>query len=225
MSPGHEPGSAEGSSATNFSAESSPTAHWWLGAVTREERRGELLAAFDLAERGLAEHPDDLPLKHRAVLVLARAGATEEAARRFERYGLVGIADEDVAALGARIAKDAALSVPSGADRRGEAARAAQLYGAIFERTGNYYPAVNAATLWLLAGDVARARALAEAVLRLLATNPEDSYYAAATEGEAWLLLGEPSAAREALERAYRLHGGDYSALATTRRQLRSPAA
>src|SRR6516164_4511052 len=58
----------------------------WLDAVRREERRGELLAAFDLAERGLSEHPDDTALKHRAVLALARAGATEEAARRFAEY-------------------------------------------------------------------------------------------------------------------------------------------
>ncbi|HEY4827242.1 MAG TPA: hypothetical protein VIH85_10755, partial [Solirubrobacteraceae bacterium] len=58
------------------------SAAWWLDAVRREERRGELLTAFDLAERGLEEHSADVNLKHRAVLVLARAGATEEAARR-----------------------------------------------------------------------------------------------------------------------------------------------
>jgi len=29
----------------------------WLEAVLRSERRGELLTAFDLAERGLVEHP------------------------------------------------------------------------------------------------------------------------------------------------------------------------
>src|SRR5579862_8772354 len=81
----------------------------WLEAVRREERRGELLSAFDLAEGGLAEHPDDLSLKHRAVLALARSGATEEAARRFAEYGLGGVEDEDVAALRARIAKDYAL--------------------------------------------------------------------------------------------------------------------
>ena len=54
---------------------------WWLEAVLDQERRGELLAAFDLAERGLSEYPDDVRLKHRAVLALARTGATAEAAR------------------------------------------------------------------------------------------------------------------------------------------------
>ena len=62
----------------------------WLELVTDAERRGELLRAFDLAERGLAAHPRDVALKHTAVLALARAGATDEAARRFEEYGLGG---------------------------------------------------------------------------------------------------------------------------------------
>jgi hypothetical protein len=43
----------------------------WLAAVREAERRGELLSAFDLAERGLAEYPEDIWLKHRAVLALA----------------------------------------------------------------------------------------------------------------------------------------------------------
>jgi hypothetical protein len=194
---------------------------WWLDAVKREERRGELLAAFDLAERGLDDHPDDLPLKHRAVLALARAGATEEAARRFEEYGLAGVPDEDIAALRARIAKDTALAT-TGARRQRLAARAAELYGAIADRTGGYYPAINAATLWLIAGKADRSRGLATTVLDLLARAGEESYYAAATEVEARLLLGEGEAAREALERAAAQCGDDYGALATTRRQLRT---
>jgi hypothetical protein len=197
------------------------TAAWWLDAIKREERRGELLAAFDLAERALAEHPDDLSLKHRAVLALARAGATNEAARRFDQYGLVGIPDEDIAGLRARIAKDFALGT-EGARRRREAARAAELYGAIFDRTGGYYPAINAATLWLVSGKAARARKLAAAVLDLLAASGDGSYYAVATEAEAHLLRGDEAAAQEALERAAALHGEDYGALATTRRQLRT---
>ncbi len=200
-----------------------PTQHssgWWLEAVKLEERRGELLSAFDLAERGLAEHPDDLWLKHRAVLALARTGATDEAARRFEQYGLSDVPDEDVASLEARIAKDLALAA-DGSERRGGSARAARLYAAVFDRTRGYYPAINAATLWLVAGDLPRARELAAVALELLAAEGSESYYAAATEAEARLLRGETGPARGALERAARLHGQDYAALAGTRRQLR----
>ena len=193
----------------------------WLEAVKREERRGELLTAFDLADRGLAEHPDDLWLKHRAVLALARAGATEEAARRFAEYGLGDVGDEDVASLHARIFKDLALAAEGG-ERRRRAAAAADLYGAVFERTGGYYPAVNAATMRLLAGDGAAARELAAAVLGLVAASGEDSYYAAATEAEAQLLLADEAGAGEALGRAAARNRDDYGALATTRRQLRT---
>jgi hypothetical protein len=197
------------------------TAAWWLDAVKAEERRGELLTAFDLAERGLAQHPEDTWLKHRAVLALARAGATEVAARRFDEYGLAGIPDEDVAALHARIVKDLALST-GGGERRPQATRAAALYEAVFERTGGYYPAVNAATLWMIAGDHPRGLGLAGRVLEILTSAADaDSYYAAATEAEARLLREEVDAARGALERAAALHAGDYGALATTRRQLR----
>jgi class 3 adenylate cyclase len=195
----------------------------WLEAVRREERRGELLAAFDLAERGLNEHPEDLALKHRAVLALARAGATHQAARRFVEYDLAKVEDqnEDVAALRARIAKDTALSM-KGDERRARALRAAELYAAIHVRTAGYYPAINAATLSLIGGDVARSRELAELVLGLLAASGEDSYYSAASLAEAQLLLGHVAPAQKALELAGDRHGGDYSALATTRQQLRA---
>ena len=193
----------------------------WLEAVKEDERRGELLAAFDLAERGLADYPGDIGLKHRAVLALVRAGATEEASRRFTLYALDQVQDEDVAALRARIAKDRALA-SDGVAQRVRAARAAALYAEVFARTGGYYPAINAATLWLVAGDAHRSREIAARVLQILARSDEESYYAAATKAEAELLLGLPKEAQEALEQAAALHARDFGALATTRRQLRT---
>jgi class 3 adenylate cyclase len=200
----------------------SRTASGWLEAVKGAERRGELLTAFDLAEQGLAEHPDDLWLKHRAVLALARAGATGEAEQRFLRYGLLAFAEqeEDIAALAARISKDLALDAPFDG-RRAQALRARDRYRAIHARTGGYYPAVNAATLSLVAGEPEAAREFARAALDAARGSEEGSYYAAATSAEAHLLLGEEPAAVVALERAAAIHGDDYASLATTRRQLR----
>jgi hypothetical protein len=201
-------------------AGSTRSAAEWLDAVLAEERRGELLTAFDLAERGLEEHPDDLPLQHRAVLALARAGSTDQAAQRFERYGLAADRSEDVRALEARIAKDVALAA-AGEERRRLALRSAALYEAIFADTQGYYPGVNAATLRLVAGDTQGAEALAARVLEILRAGDDHGYYAVATEAEAQLVLGDLDAATAAVERAAGLHGGDHAATATTRRQLR----
>jgi Tetratricopeptide Repeats-Sensor len=191
-----------------------------LAAVADAERRGELLAAVDLAEQGLEEHPGEPELQYRAVLALARAGSTEQAALRFEEYGLREVGTEDVLALEARIAKDVALAA-GGEERRLLALRSAALYAQAFAATGGYYPAINAATLMLVGGNVEASRTLARTALERLHETGEHDYFAAATEAEARLLLGEAGAAREALERAAELHGGDYGAVSTTRRQLR----
>jgi class 3 adenylate cyclase len=199
---------------------SPPSLDGWFEAVIDAERRGELLTAVDLAEQGLAEYPEALWLKHRSVLALARAGATEEARARFHRYRLDEVGDPEIAALGARIAKDRALGSDA-ADRPRLAAGARDLYQELYDRGGDYYPAINAATLSLVAGDPGRARDTAHSVLGILRGSAEVSYYAAATEAEAHLILGDLHAAGDALRRAAARHGGDYGALATTRRQLR----
>src|SRR4051794_9624322 len=142
-------------------------------------------------------------------------GSTGEAARRFVDYGLTGIEDEDVAALQARIAKDQAIAAGGGFDG------AAALYETIFRRTGGYYPAVNAATLYLLGRQNEVATKLAHEAASALERSGDDSYYAAATAAEIALVLRKPDVANDQLRRARDLNGGDYSALATTRRQLR----
>jgi hypothetical protein len=200
-------------------AQSRHTPAEWLQRVAREERRGELLAAFDVAQRGLAECPDDVRLRYRAVLSLARAGATAEAERRFDQYGLAMVDDEDVASLRARIAKDLALAANGEARRRGAAA-AARRYDEVFVRTAGYYPAINAATLWLVAGERERAERLAELALKG-AERATPSYYSCATQAEALLILDQCDAAQAAVWSAVQLSDGDLGALATTRRQLR----
>ena len=153
------------------------------------------------------------------MLALARVGSTGEAARRFEAYGLGDLGDEETQALGARIAKDVALSAEVD-DRLSLALDSARQYEAIFHRTGAYYPGVNAATMQLVAGQARESRALAHRVLDALAGEGDGSYYAAATEAEARLLLGDEDGARATLERAATLRA-DHGAVATTRRQLR----
>src|ERR1700683_1222110 len=86
----------------------------WISEIHDANARGELLQAFDLAERALEEFPDDAVLRYNAVLALARAGATRQARTRYDRFKLGDLiairpADAfivDIAAIDARIAKD-----------------------------------------------------------------------------------------------------------------------
>jgi hypothetical protein len=191
----------------------------WLARVRGHEARGELLLAYDTALQALAEHPDDLWLAHRAVLNLAKAGATARAESEFARLGLARSQETEVAALAARIAKDRALAAPPH-EREGLLARAADLYEAAHLRGGGYYPAVNAASLRLLAGQVQAAERLAHEVHALCADGDDEPYFRAASEAEAALVLGDAAHAGDALARAAAA-GGDLAARAATRRQLR----
>ena len=145
-----------------------------------------------MAARGLEEHPGDVELAYRAVLALARTGATYQAERRFIELGLAEIDSEDVSALGARIQKDRSLAA-TGDERLRLATLAASSYRRIWHQSGSYFPAINAATLSLVAGDAAGARGLAAEALTSVERSGDTSYYAAATRAEARLLLGDPT--------------------------------
>ena len=179
-----------------------------------------MLLAFDLACCGLEEHPSDAGLRYGAVLALARAGSTDEAARQFDRFDLASVESEDAAALAARIKKDRALNAETG-DRPLLAREAAEAYRRVGSRTRGYFPTVNAATLSLVAGDISLARAFAAEALELVASSGDTGYFATATQAESHLLLGDVVHARLALHRIAELHSSDYGALSTTRRQLR----
>src|SRR5579863_10184660 len=219
----------------------SRTAGDWLAAARRYERGGELFQAYDIAMQGLHRFPKDFALKHRAVLSLASTNATAQAVQLFEKLGL-DMADSEIAgltpafrmdipSLKARLRKDDALNA-AGTARRVGFCEAATLYERCFRREAAadnpeaYYPAINAATLWLLAGDRETAARLAHDVLARLAARPgEPSYYELVSAAEARLILGEVEAARALMVRARAEISGtadaDYRGLASTVRQLR----
>jgi len=167
--------------------------------VVDAERRGEVLAAADLAERGLEEHPDDVALRYHSVLALARAGSTAQAASRFAAYGLGDLDDGEVQALGARIAKDVALGA-HGDERRRVALESAERYAEIFACTGAYYPGVNAATMHLVAGRPRASRTIARRVLDALNIQSDE--------------LGDPSEVEVRMARAMTLAQSSLSPVA-----------
>src|SRR5262249_13073893 len=142
-----------------------------------------------------------LAVRYRAVLALARAGDNDRAAAMFDEFGFgswtpVGEPAslvEDIRALAAKLAKNRTIAA-TGEARRQRASEAAQLYEDIYHHVGRPYSCINAATMWLLAGDSARSRDLAADALELCdqiePAGPDDAYWLAATRAEAALLLG-----------------------------------
>jgi class 3 adenylate cyclase len=213
----------------------------WLLEVKRYEREGELLQAYDIAKQGLAKYPSDLALKHRAVLCLASTQATSQAAELFTRVKLDLSDGElavlppglrmDIPCLNARLRKDEALA-SAGEKRCAKLREAADLYESCFRREAAanepeaYYPATNAATVRLLAGDREPAAELARETVAWLDARPErKGYYELVSAAEAHLVLGNVGRSGELMRLARAKFQGtaiaDYRALAATIRQLR----
>jgi class 3 adenylate cyclase len=98
-------------------------------------------------------------------------------------------------------------------------------YERIHARTGGWYPAINAATLEMIAGDADRSADLAAKALRACDLHPaqdaQGAYYLAATRLEAALLLSDLELAEHSREEVRALAPRDPLALATTLKQLR----
>jgi len=207
-----------------------------LHAVEALLGQGNVLQAYDRAVEALRSHNDDPWLRHRAVLCLARSGALPHAERKYAEWFGANAPDRTQAetranptfaverlTLGARLIKDRFHIAPP-SEKTDQARQAAQRYAEAWRvamEAGRpdlaAYPAVNAASLSLAAGDRARSRELAQATLTLPLGN---SYYDHAIRAEALLVLGDPAGAREALAKAGTALGADPAAVAATRRQF-----
>jgi hypothetical protein len=196
----------------------------WLAMVKAAERDGEFFRAYDAARQGLSEHPDDLPLRHRAVLALARSGATEQAQALYRELGLEGRQETDIPELEARLLKDVALAAPDGPARVQLLLAAAEKYEAVYRRSGHYYPGINVANLLLLAGQPERSAAIARRIAAEVTAMPrgagEELFWVAATLVEAHAIGGDMAAARRALPAAHAASEGDHARLSTAVRSI-----
>lgn len=199
----------------------------WSTAIAAANAGGDYLKAIDVATQALAEHPGSMPLAYQRLLGFARVGAARRAEAelgRLESEGeLRSIADRrlriDFLALRGRLLKDRAMSASDKASRRDLAAQAARAYANAFELLGGCFLAVNAATLWRIAGEPDKAAAFARQALDCAAAET-DPYWRCASEGEAWIHLGDPGQAVRALQAAAVAAAGRLDAIASTRRQL-----
>ena len=190
-----------------------------IAEVDRLVNDGDLLRAFDQASAHVERFPDSETLKHKGLLALARAGATDRAAQLFRTWALDTSDNADVLALEGRLAKDQALTLTGGA-RRDALLKAGGVYGALYARTPNYYLAINWATPTFLAGDRAEAARIAELVLADPAVANAGDYWSLATRAEANLVLGRTDRVYDDLAAAGEA-GASAGQRASTRKQLK----
>ncbi|MCK6591475.1 MAG: adenylate/guanylate cyclase domain-containing protein [Polyangiaceae bacterium] len=196
----------------------------WKARALPHRRGGDFLGTYDAAMRGIAEGPPSLALQQRAILALAASGAHSKARSMLLALKAEGIQDPDITALEARLAKEHALAT-EGEERTRHALTAATLFECIHARTGGTYSGINAASMWLFAGDGERAAMLARQVLASCGAerpaSPEEAYCIAATEAEAALLLRDLDKAEAKLRLVKLLSGDDHASCAALRRHLR----
>lgn len=196
-----------------------------LRAAWRLQHSGNFVAAFDLAQEGLQQWPGSQPLQHFSILALASCGSTQAALAALRASTLAETDNEDFLALEARLLKDLAFKSPV-PDAQPLLVAAAEAYERIAQRTGGNYTRQNAALMWMLAGDDARAIGLASAVVGALASAeiPEDAqsaYFHWATIAEAALVLGDRVMLEGAVDRANPLCRKNLWARARTFGQMR----
>ena len=194
-----------------------PTPEQRAAVVRAALARGDLLGAYDgVARRGDIAHQE---LNYLEVLTLARLGDTERGLRLYDDYDLSAMGEVDALSLRARLLKDQAFA----AGHRPESASllaACSLYAAVYRRTRSSYPAINAATLALIAGRSRLAAGLARVVVRETAPEHRKGYFSLATLAEALVVLGDYDGATTALSRAMQASDADVGARSTTALQL-----
>lgn len=179
---------------------------------------GNLIQAYtELA--GLDGDSRSEEIDYLEVLVLARMGDTDEAIAAYERLGVGKHDSIDAQALKARLLKDQALRVPP-TQRARYVSAAGDYYFKVFQRTKDYFPLVNAATLAFLADAIDQARERAQKVLLHPEVRIGDGYWALVTRAEALVVLGRYEEAREAVGLALAQPDATVGARSSTMRQL-----
>jgi hypothetical protein len=209
-----------------------------VAVAERHLRQGEPILAYNTAQAGLLQWPQNLRLRQLQGLALARSGDFERANRLLAQLAQEGCADAETLGMLARTHKDLALATQAPALRAHHLQAGFALYARAFDdarRAGAaadaLYVGINAATMAVLKGDLARGREIAQQVQAIgtrwpeHGAQPQPDYWQAATLGEAALILGDSAAAALHYGRAAALAGKRFGDISSTRRQARLLAA
>lgn len=203
--------------------------------IEKARHAPDLISMIKLVEEALISEPNDVWLGHRLVLALARTGELERAKqeyrdRRLARKGN-GEIYRDRLSLKARLIKDEAILARSEGVYSAKRlfAKAAEAYAFGYRKFKDSYNAVNAATMYKLAGrleDMLKFAGIAineaHAVLdgRREVQEGDSRYFYLATLTEAHLLLDRKGQAMILWKEALANLAGRWDELATTLRQF-----
>lgn len=208
-----------------------------IAQLVNLSERGAFLEAADLAKRKLrqyaadgvdlgaaADHREISEITYHHVWAVARSGGTRRALQLYREYNMAARTDHKSQGLYARIVKDQAIK--TGPDQRADALQvAAQAYASVFSSHGGHWPAVNAATLYLLSGNREEAARWAQEVFKACADDlPEteqEEYFRSVSMAEASLVVGDVRTATLELWRAGTYRSVGHATRATTRKQMR----
>lgn len=206
-----------------------PDASFYVQSGRQAIGLGQNSLAFDMLKEGLARYHDHPQLIYWSALASARGGSTRTALEQVNSL-LPMLQRNDplyseALSLAGRIAKDVLVKSSGQEQRTRAAAESAKYYQAAFDLSGDYFPGINAATLTVLAGQLAAGRAIAEGVKavcehELEAVN-EASHWLFASLGEACLLLGEQQQAIDWYRKAAAKAKLRYGDIASMRRQVK----
>ena len=187
--------------------------------VKRALSAGEFLAAYDGARAGLDAHPDDDWLRQRMALALAQMGSSARAQAILHPLAAKDPTNRETLSLLGRTYKDRWCANP---DDEHYLRQSFGYYNRAFEvKPSESYPGINAATIAFLLKDRDKANRIAETVLEICQTQPDD-YWKHATVAEALVVLGKADEAKEAYRAAVASERDNLRALSSTRRQARS---
>ena len=182
------------------------------------------LACEILRVRGVGG-ADSSEARYLAALAHARVGDTARAlalAMALLDDPAAASRHDETLALTGRIAKDRWRRLPDGPEREHAAKQAIDCYRHAWERSGDMFPGINAATMLHAQGARDAAQALAREVREAAQRDTRAApHWREATLGEAALLLGDADAAAGHYAAAFAHAAGNLGDIASMRRQLR----
>jgi len=175
--------------------------------IISAQKTGDYLREYDLSQAALRDSPNDEFLQHCSVLALSRCNAKQRALDAFYAYKLHLSENQYVRALESRILKDLAFQSltkeqPFANIDKEKFSAAAITYHQEFGKTGSHYSAINAATLYMFAGDRDRAIELAGSAIEMARKDHGPKYFPLITRAEACILLGRPDVAAQFIAEA-----------------------